>query len=77
MTTRGAEISSNFDVGACIFEMCLQKHSTYHWKAHRISNNMVKKLHAQRQGGKVTVIIYVTTFSSFDGHLTLIQAWTQ
>ena len=27
------------------------RHSTYHLKAHRISNNMVLKLPAQRQGG--------------------------
>ena len=30
MTPWVADILSNFDVGACIFEMCLLKHSTNH-----------------------------------------------
>ena len=37
-------------------KICLLRHSTYHLKAHRISNNMVLKLPVQRFGGKVMVI---------------------
>ena len=40
---------SDLDIGACIIKkMCLLRHSTYNLKVHRISNNMVLKLPAQR-----------------------------
>ena len=45
--------SGGLDVGACIFyEIASMDIFKYHLKAHRISNNMVLKLPAQRQEGK-------------------------
>ena len=48
-------------------KMCLYRHLTCHLKAHRISNNMVLKSHAQevkeKKVGTITKI--VTTFSGF------------
>ena len=38
-------------------EMCLYRFSTYHLKAHRISNNMVLKLPAQRYKKKEYMVI--------------------
>ena len=42
--TWGADFFSDRDVGSFIFQENVPRHSTYHLKAHRISNNMVAKL---------------------------------
>ena len=51
-------------------KMCLWRHSIYHLKAHRISNNMVLKLPAQRQeksnGDKECGTTFFRVFRGFD-----------
>ncbi len=49
---------NDLDVGACIFyENVSIEISTYHLKAHRISNNMILKLFAKKKGGGGIMVI--------------------
>ena len=48
-------------------KMCLQRYSTYHLKAHSISNNMVLKLPPEVRGGRLVIRNLIKHFFGFGG----------